>query len=343
MPMSLRSGETGPGPSHEGDTPAFDAVFVGAATYDAIALVDGFPGADERVVAQSVVYAGGGPAATAAVAASRLGARVAFVGTVGDDANGRAILEGLSDEGVDVTGVSVSHTQDSAASVVIVDRTRGTRAICNRPAPLIDLAPGAGLIGSAPIVHVDHVGWGPLHASGLLPATACLSVDAGNDIPGFRADRVDLQVPTVEALRRQYGDLPVDDLLVRAVADGATVVVATDGSRGSHALTAAGQSAFVPALSVDVVSTLGAGDVFHGALVAAMVRRMPLRDQLAFANATAALSCRALDGRSGIPDLDTVLELMPELRAELSPDPVPATAPATVPDTAPATVAAPTH
>lgn len=308
MPTSPRSGATGPGPYEPTEAGAFDAVFVGAATFDAIALVDGFPGADERVVAESVVYAGGGPAATGAVAAARLGARVAFIGTVGDDANGRAILEGLRDEGVDVSGVSVSRTQDSAASVVIVDRTRGTRAICNRPAPIIDLAPGADLITTASIVHVDHVGWGPLHDSGLLAATACLSVDGGNDIPGFRADRVDLYVPTVEALRRQYGDLPVDGLLTRAVADGATTVVATDGSRGSHALTSAGESAFAPALAVDVVSTLGAGDVFHGALVAAVVRRMPLAERLAFANATAALSCRALDGRSGIPDLDTVLE-----------------------------------
>lgn len=331
MPMSSRSDATRPGPSDRGEPPALDAVFVGAATYDAIALVDGFPGADQRVVAESIVYAGGGPAATAAVAASRLGARVAFVGTVGDDANGRAILAGLRAEGVDVSGVSVSRTQDSAASVVIVDRTRGTRAICNRPAPLIDLAPAVGLIAAAPVVHVDHVGWGPLHGSGLLPATACLSVDAGNDIPGFRADRVDLHVPTVEALRRQYGDLPPDDLLARAVADGATVVVATDGSGGSYALTAAGQSAFAPALSVDVVSTLGAGDVFHGALVAAVVRRMSLRDQLAFANATAALSCRSLDGRSGIPDLDTVLDVMPDVR------------PDTVDGAVADTVAAPTH
>ena len=323
MPMSMSSSATRLGPAVDVGPRSLDAVFVGAATHDAIALVDGFPGPDERVVAEQVVYAGGGPAATAAVAASRLGVRVGFVGTVGDDANGRAILEGLQGEGVDVSGVSVSSDQGSAASVVIVDRTRGTRAICNRPAPLIDLAAGAHLIAVTPIVHVDHVGWGPLIDSGLLPAGTRLSVDAGNDIPGFRSERVDLHVPTVEALRRQYGDLTVDDLLSRAVADGATVVVATDGSRGSYALTTAGESAFAPALSVDVVSTLGAGDVFHGALVAAVVRGMPLADQLAFANVTAALSCRALDGRSGIPDLDTVLN--------------------TVADTVRRTASAPTH
>ena len=69
------------------------------ATFDAIALVDGFPAPDDRVVASEVAYAGGGPAATAAVAASRLGVRTAFVGTVGDDANGRAILDGVRRRG----------------------------------------------------------------------------------------------------------------------------------------------------------------------------------------------------------------------------------------------------
>jgi sulfofructose kinase len=57
---------------------------------------------------------------------------------------------------------------------------------------------------------------------------------------------------------------------------------------------------------VDVVSTLGAGDVFHGALLAELIRGAPLAEALDFANRCAALSCRGLDGRSAIP---TMLEL----------------------------------
>jgi sugar/nucleoside kinase (ribokinase family) len=53
-----------------------------------------------------------------------------------------------------------------------------------------------------------------------------------------------------------------------------------------------------------VVSTLGAGDVFHGALLASLVRQASLDAALRAANAAAALSCRALDGRSAIPTLD---------------------------------------
>ena len=60
-----------------------------------------------------------------------------------------------------------------------------------------------------------------------------------------------------------------------------------------------------------ILSTLGAGDVFHGALVAAVVQGLPLDQQLAFANVTAALSCRGLDGRSRIPSLAEVEAAMP--------------------------------
>ena len=57
--------------------------FIGAATLDALALVEQYPGPDERVVASDLRFAGGGPAATAAVAAARLGHEVAFIGAVG--------------------------------------------------------------------------------------------------------------------------------------------------------------------------------------------------------------------------------------------------------------------
>jgi sulfofructose kinase len=234
--------------------------------------------------------------------------RSAFVGTVGDDANGRAVIAGLEAEGVDVTGVSVAAGESTAASVVIVDRSRGTRAICNRPAPRIDVSAGADLIASAPLVHVDHAGWEPVHRAGLVRDSVRLCVDAGNPIPGFDARGVGLYVPTVEALRRIHGEaLSVDELLEASVAQGCRVVVATDGSQGSYALSADGQSAHAPGHAVEVLSTLGAGDVFHGALVAAVVRGLPLAEQLAFANVTAALSCRGLDGRSRIPRLAEVL------------------------------------
>ncbi|HYH31823.1 MAG TPA: carbohydrate kinase family protein [Pseudonocardia sp.] len=285
-------------------------VCVGAVTLDAIALVDRFPHHDERVVAQDVTYAGGGPAATAAVASTRLGVPAALVGAVGADAEGEQILAALRAEGVDVSGVQVRAEDRSGASVVVVDGGRGSRAICTRavPHPAVPPdGPAAALLAGADWVHTDHLGWPAVQGWRGPRTRPRLSVDGGNPIPGFRPDGVDLYVPTVEAMTHRYGDAPLDDLLAAALADGAGTVVATRGAAGSVAATGDGVRVTAPGHDVEVRSTLGAGDVFHGALLAAVVRGMPLQDCLHYANAAAALSCRGLDGRSAIPTHDEVL------------------------------------
>jgi sulfofructose kinase len=291
-------------------------VCVGAATLDTIAAVRTFPAADDRVVAEQLVSAGGGPAATAAVAAARLGATTSFVGAVGDDDEGRRILSGLVEEGVDVEGVQRSAAHPSGVSVVIVQREAGTRAICTRPVPPVTLPAGsraAELVRGADWVHVDHLGWGPatrLLADLPYESRPCLSVDAGNPIEGFSPDGVDLFVPTVQQLARTYGDASDDDLLEAALADGARTVVATRGARGCVGAGADGARVATRGHPVEVVSTLGAGDVFHGALLTVFARGGDLRAAAEYADAAAALSCRALDGRSAAPAQEDVLGLL---------------------------------
>ena len=60
-----------------------------------------------------------------------------------------------------------------------------------------------------------------------------------------------------------------------------------------------------------LVDTNGAGDVFHGACAVGELRKWPLHWTLTFANAVAAMKCRKLGGRAGIPT-------MPEVRAFLA-------------------------
>ncbi len=289
-----------PGPTH---------VFAGVATQDTIALVDRYPGADERIVATELLHAGGGPAATAAVAAARLGVPVAFVGSVGDDPEATAILEGLTAEGVDVSGVSRIPGTRSASSVVIVDSGQATRAIINRPPAPVQLDRRAReLLGAADWVHVDQAGWGAVSEWWrTAPQRPSLSVDAGNPIADFTPDGVDLYVPTISALRVRYGDgasisnRSPEQLLAAAIAEGARTVVATDGGSGSFALGVDQGFVHVPGERGALLSTLGAGDVFHGALLAAFHHGLDLRDCLRYANHVAFCSCQGLDGRSAIP------------------------------------------
>jgi sugar/nucleoside kinase (ribokinase family) len=82
-------------------------VCAGLATLDTIYRVPQLPPKDGRVVATERVVAGGGPAATAAVTLARLGVDVAFVGAVGSDEAGLEIVDGLEEEGVDVSAVAI--------------------------------------------------------------------------------------------------------------------------------------------------------------------------------------------------------------------------------------------
>ncbi|CAA9291697.1 MAG: Ribokinase [uncultured Chloroflexi bacterium] len=90
---------------------------------------------------------------------------------------------------------------------------------------------------------------------------------------------------------------------------GSRVVIVTEGERGSWCTAPEGEF-HVPAYQVDAVDTTGAGDVFHGAFLYALARGWDLRRSLEVASATAALKCRALGGRAGIPTLEAVLSLV---------------------------------
>jgi len=148
-----------------------------------------------------------------------------------------------------------------------------------------------------------------------LPASTLRRGRDGNPIDGLALDEVDLYVPTLAALRARYGeDLGEDRLLDAALRDGARTLVATDGANGAIGAGAgAGGRLRVPAHRTDVVSTLGAGDVFHGALLAGVVLGLRLQGAARLATTAAGLSCRALDGRSAIPTVDELGAHLPGL------------------------------
>ncbi len=268
--------------------PSSYVVCVGYATVDTILAVPRHPAPDDRVVASELVFAGGGPAATAAVTLARLGVPAYFVGAIGDDEAGVQIQERLEREGVDVSELRLQPGARSARSTILVEGAN--RTIVSFPGTVqVELSARAReLCRDAEWVHVDHAGY--VATRGLEGVRR--SIDAGNPIPELDLRGVALYAPTERAL--------ADDAQT-AIDAGAELVVVTRGSKGSYALSKDGEHVSAPGFPIDVVSTLGAGDVFHGALLAQLVRDVPLPDALARSNACAALSCRALDGRSAIP------------------------------------------
>jgi sugar/nucleoside kinase (ribokinase family) len=277
-----------------------EVLCVGSATFDTIAVTDRYPSEDSRVEAHTVMTAGGGPAATAAVTLARLGVAVGFAGVVGDDDAGRAVRRGLEAEGVDTRWL-VGGATHTGASVIVISGD-ASRTIFTRPAPM----PAADSIplDAAPWVHVDQTGYSAVTTARAAGLRAQLSIDAGNPIAGLDLADVALYAPTRSALLQRYPG-GVDDAIDRAHADGAAAVVVTDGARGACFSDDDARGA-VPAVAVEAVSTLGAGDVFHGALLAAIVGGAALGSATTTASWVAARSCLGLDGRSAIPFRDDV-------------------------------------
>lgn len=292
---------------------SIQAVCVGVITIDTIALVDKYPSADERVIAQEIARAGGGPAAVAAVALSRLGIKSAMVGTIGDDADGKEVLRIFQKEGVDTSGISVG-TSATAGSVIVASKEHSSRAISTRQpmvqAPINEAA--KKLIAQAQWVHVDHLGITRLIELGISRGNGPLiSFDAGYGVETFDPITVDLFVPTDRQMALRYPGIDLAVALENDSMKAGNTVVATQGSAGSAGFSPETGLVTAPGFAVDVKSTLGAGDVFHGALVAQLIHGFALQEAMIRANAVAALSCTGLDGQSKIPtttELDAYLE-----------------------------------
>lgn len=285
-------------------------------TIDTISLVDVYPAEDERVLAKEIVRAGGGPAAVAAVALSRLGIRTAIAGTIGVDPDGIEVMKIFARENIDTTGISFGENATSG-SVIVASLEHNTRAISTRqPMKQQVLNHGArSLMMQARWVHVDHVGVTQLAEAGVVRGNGPLiSFDAGYGAEKFDASMVDLFVPTDRQIAVRYPNLDFARALEEDATRADNIVVATRGSEGSTAFSQATGLISAPGFKVEVKSTLGAGDVFHGALVAQLIHGHPLQEAMRRANAVAALSCRGLDGQSMIP---TTTELNEYLEAQI--------------------------
>jgi sulfofructose kinase len=247
------------------------------------------------------------------VALSRLGIKSAIIGTIGDDADGKEVLRIFEKEGVDTSGISIG-TSETAGSVIVASKEHSARAISTRQpmvqAPINEAA--KKLIAQAKWVHVDHVGVNRLAELGISRGNGPLiSFDAGYGVETFDPITVDLFVPTDRQMALRYPGIDLAVALENDSMKAGNTVVATQGSAGSAGFSPETGLVTAPGFTVDVMSTLGAGDVFHGALVAQLIQGFPLQEAMRRANAVAALSCTGLDGQSKIPtttELDAYLE-----------------------------------
>lgn len=296
----------------------FDVVGVGYTAFDCLGIVPHLPAPDSKLEIERFEIHGGGPAATATVTAARLGLKTAFIGTVGDDPFGGAMLAELRRERIDVSAVVVQPGRLSQFAFIMVDRDTAARTILWTRGTLEPLAPGrldADLIRSCRGLLVDTMEPGAGAAAAALARESGVTtlLDAGTLREGVRdiLPHSDYIVASETFAGQLSGGRGPRAALDEMMAYGPRAAVVTLGGRGCVARSAEGDVR-AEGFAVDAVDTTGAGDVFHGAFLYAALAGWDTRRCCVFANAVAAMKCRALGGRPAIPSLDEALAFLGE-------------------------------
>ncbi|MDV7024201.1 sugar kinase [Atlantibacter subterranea] len=282
---------------------------VGIAVLDRIWYLNDLPKEGGKYVAGDYKEVGGGPAATAAVAAAKLGAEVDFIGRVGDDDTGNRLLAELQAYGVNTRYTRIVKGARSSQSAVLVDAA-GERIIANYPSP--DLPACADWMADIDFSQWDavlaDVRWhhGAKQAFTLARANGVTTVLDADVTPQDIAELVALSdhaAFSAPGLVRLTGvtDSPAALKQAKTLTNGHVYV--TQGAQGCLWLENS-RLRHLPAFHVDVVDTTGAGDVFHGALAVSLAQKTETAEAIRFASAVAALKCTRPGGRAGIPDCD---------------------------------------
>ena len=300
----------------------FDIIGLGYSAVDYLGVVPHMPELDTKLLLEEFIRQGGGVTATAMVAAARLGARVAFVGAVGDDDFGDFTTRELEKEGVDTSRVVRAPGASSQFSFIMVEKASGKRTILWTRSDVPPLDPDSldrDFITSCKVLHIDrHEIPAAMRAAGWVrEAGGIVSMDAGTYAP-----EVDDLLPLADVLITSHA-FAVDSTgesdparSARALLKDRRIAGVTWGERGSWFACSDGAEFHVPAFEVNVVDTTGAGDVFHGAFSFGLARAWDALRCARFASAVAALNCTKLGGRAGIPTCEEAECLASTLRSE---------------------------
>jgi sugar/nucleoside kinase (ribokinase family) len=271
----------------------------GLATVDVVQTVERVPGADEKVVALGTRVEAGGPALNAALTAALLGMPCRLATVVGDSALAGVVHRACADLGVELVDVAAAGG-GLPLSTVLVTAATGERAVVSGVAGAGSgrtgvAAPGPdavdGLLDGVTAVLVDghHLGTAvPLAAAARRHGIPVL-LDAGSWKTGLDAllPHVDVLVASAD-FRAPTGE-GLEDLLGL----GPRWVARSAGPRPVRWRSADGSAGSVEVPAVEVVDTLGAGDVLHGALLAE-VGRHGIRDLPAALEAAVGVATRSV-------------------------------------------------
>jgi sugar/nucleoside kinase (ribokinase family) len=298
----------------------FDILGIGHSCYDTFGLLDVMPAPDTAAWLDALDYQGGGAATQAMVAAARLGMKTAVAAAVGDDPEGLYLKGDFEREGINIEGLRIIPGAGTSRAFALVEGSTGRRTLFVYAGSLPEMTLEddlKGLILRSRMIHLDATVYrlaldAAVFAKGRgIPVSldGC-EVGAGREKIRALVEAVDILISNEWYPRSVTGIEDPEEALLALACMGPRVVIATRGKGGAWLAGHGGVKKF-PSYQVPVTDTTGAGDVFHGAFLAAWLRGMTAEAAVSCASACAAIKCMTLGGRRGIPRrerLDTFIQ-----------------------------------
>jgi sugar/nucleoside kinase (ribokinase family) len=281
----------------------FRSLFVGLSTIDVVYDVDEFPVANTKVAARSQGVFAGGPATNAAIACAHLGGDAALVTVVGRNALGGVIREELRKYSVQLIDLSPDFEDAPVISAITVDKA-GSRNVVSANASRIAVPPARvdpQLCRQARIVMVDghYMEACQAWAAAAKACGAPVVFDGGSWKEGTEELLKSVHTSICSADFMPPGCSSRNEVIQFLKNSGVANIAITDGSAPIEFL--CGQSSgSIRVPQVDVVDTMGAGDILHGAYCHFASTGRDFIDSLTQAAGIASESCRYAGTREGM-------------------------------------------
>lgn len=308
-----------------------DVACMGILVADVITqTVDALPERGKLALMDSIRLYNGGGAMSSAINLSRLGARTAMLGKVGQDGFGQFLTGVLAQNGVDITGLVADPAVDTSASVALVD-SGGERTFLHCPGSngayreediVYEAAAGAKILFLSGTTLLPSLDGAPtavvlkkFRDMGLVTVLDIAWDDTGRwmELVGPALPHLDYFLPSIEEAEMLAGETDPDKIADFFFDCGVRHVVIKLGKRGCYFRESReADGHIIPAYTVDAVDTTGAGDAFCSGFLYGLSKGMSMEECCRLGNATGAFCVQAVGATSGMKDYDTVRKFMDE-------------------------------
>ena len=288
-------------------------IVVGSSNVDLTVRVRRLPLPGETLRGATLLRTNGGKGANQAVAAARLGADVVFITCLGNDASGGMLSAQFAADGIDTSCIKLSATPTGTALIFVDDNAENCIAVA--PGSNNDLLPadidaarstmeGASYLLVQLVIPMPTV-VRAVELAHSLGIKTIMNPAPMNPVPEELFSRIWLITPNQTEAEQLTGvHVESEDDAARAAevlfAKGVKNVIVTMGSKGSLVCTPEGRE-FVPSRKVKAIDTTGAGDVYNGALVAALSQGKSLIEAARIATLASSIAVTRMGAQTSAP------------------------------------------